>query len=459
MKLARDESGYYFFDHNGIRVVLFLSEDLFPEDSSLEKLRYIADTFPIHQRIVGLPDLHFKIKNFVPSGMTIPVKNGFSPLLLGPNNDGMGSLRFSVSGGKLSKAEIRTIFTTLKNRISMFRRREDVVDQDVLDNILQHGIRDQLTEWGFQPEEAKKFEDCGCAEDINDIANIYGAFPKNRPPSLPDFVPAHELAERGKKCLGVLDGTSHFVELYEMDRVLREETGKHLDIQEGEYYFLIHAGAGDVCLISHREYLDQEQRLFKRSESLAEQGWTAFAATANFGFANRLYIYKQIRETLVECVPGLEQVEIFSDVPHDYLELGTDDIFIHRKGAIKLQPAASFEVDHPWHQTGMPYVFPSSAGGDAYILTNKEGNELSFQTMSHGAGRMLPKDVAIEKYADEEFATELENNIDLFRYNMDQIEGQHPKAFKDMKTIMKLIQQFRLAWPVARLKPLASLKA
>ena len=106
MKLKEMPQGHFSARVNDTDIVLYLTDDLLPSDDSLQKLEYMAETFDIDKRIIGLPDLHFKDKNFVPSGMTIPLRGYFSPLLLGPNNDGMGALQFRIPGDGLSDVTI-----------------------------------------------------------------------------------------------------------------------------------------------------------------------------------------------------------------------------------------------------------------------------------------------------------------------------------------------------------------
>ena len=245
LDIQRDALGYFYFTEEATRVILYLSEELFPDDDSVDKLKYICKTFPVDGRIIGLPDLHFKIKNFVPSGMTIPLRDRFSPKLLGPNNDGMGAIRFSTSR-PLTESEITAVFGHLKQRIVMFRRSESVVSEDVLEDIFLNGITGLIDRWGFQESDLPAFEDGGCSMRFDLIDQVRSAFPVERSPSLPDFVPGHDLFERGARCLGVLDGTSHFIELFRHEESINGESEQVLDIKPGEYFFLIHAGSGDV---------------------------------------------------------------------------------------------------------------------------------------------------------------------------------------------------------------------
>lgn len=460
MKLYKTTEGYFKSTVNKTDILLYLNEQLLPSDDSLEKLQYIAKNFDIHKRIIGLPDLHFKIKNFVPSGMTIPVKNYFSPMLLGPNNDGMGSLRFRIKGSKISSKNLDKIFTKLKSKISMFRRQKDIINNDILDNIFRNGITDMITEWGFKKSDLIKFENNGCNKTFSSDLKIDSFFSNKRPKNLPDFVPGHDIYERGRKCIGVLDGTSHFIELFKVENFVDQNKSDVLNIKGNDYFFLIHAGAGDICLLSHRSYLNANDNKYYLNSEQGNSAFNSFLVSANYGHANRLYIYKVLKEVLEESISGLEEVEIFSDVPHDYLEYEeSNNLFIHRKGAAKIFPSSYYPDDHDWNKTGTPYLFPSCVGGDAYIISNKKGNKNTFYTVSHGAGRLIKKDQAIDRYKNSSLEETMKYKIKLFRYGVDQIEGQNPLAFKDMDTILKNFKNFNLADSIVKLKPIASLKA
>jgi len=235
---------------------------------------------------------------------------------------------------------------------------------------------------------------------------------------------------------------------------------QELDVRETDFFFLIHAGAGDVTILSHRSYLNRNENKYQIDDLVGLSAYNSFAVAGNFGHANRLYIYRVLKEVIADCIPETEKLEIFSDVPHDYLEYHeSEDLFVHRKGASKLFPGSHYPEGHTWHKTGTPYLFPSCVGGDAYIIINEAGNSEALNTVSHGAGRLIRKDRAIDLYRDHSLDDAMKHRIKLFRYGVDDIEGQNPLAFKDIDIIMKTFESFNLARPVTKLKPLASLKA
>jgi len=459
MNLIKTNEGCFSSCVNDTSIILYLSEDLLPDDDSLEKLSSIAREFNVHKQIISLPDLHFKVKNFVPSGMTIPLNGEFSPKLLGPNNDGMGALKLRIRGSELNNSDIQKIFTALRENIVLFRRDVDIIDKSLLKTIFMSGVHGIIEELGFKKTDLDKFEDKGCTKKFTNFIEVENAFPDERSQLLPEFVPNHDIFDRGKKCIGTLDGTSHFIELFKVNQTINKEYNEYLDIDCRDYFFLVHAGSGDIGIISHRAYLNKNSNKYNLKEKLGINAFNALAVAGNYGYANRLYIYKIIKEVVTDILSEIESVEIFSDVPHDYLERSSNNIFIHRKGAVKLSPANCFSTENRWSKTGTPYIFPSCVGGDAYIVSNSAGNQASYYTTSHGAGRLLRKDKAINKYKKINIADTMKNKIMLFRYGVDQIEGQNPLAFKDVDKMLKIFQDFNLAYPVTKLQPLASLKA
>ena len=63
-----------------------------------------------------MPDLNFKSKNFIPSGVSVPLKKSISPILLTPNNDSIGSLHFKLKK-KLEKNKLKKIINSLKKKL------------------------------------------------------------------------------------------------------------------------------------------------------------------------------------------------------------------------------------------------------------------------------------------------------------------------------------------------------
>ena len=64
--------------YKNIKTIFYLEKRIFPENFNFKKFKLIIDKYKIYKKIICLPDLDFKVKNFVPSGVVIPTKNYFS---------------------------------------------------------------------------------------------------------------------------------------------------------------------------------------------------------------------------------------------------------------------------------------------------------------------------------------------------------------------------------------------
>lgn len=113
------------------------------------------------------------------------------------------------------------------------------------------------------------------------------------------------------------------------------------------------------------------------------------------------------------------------------------NVIIHRKGAV--------------HAKGLVTI-PGSMGTASYIgegLQNKE----SFETCSHGAGRVLGRKAANKIITREQAEASMEGVVFGIR---DGDFDEMPAAYKDIDAVM--LAQEELVKPVYRLRPLAVVK-
>ena len=85
-------------------------------------------------------------------------------------------------------------------------------------------------------------------------------------------------------------------------------------------FFLIHAGSGDIGRIFHQYVLEKNVNNVNPHSKLGKLIKNFYLAASNYGFVNRLYIYKKIKKAISSNMQNLK-VNIFSDLPHDYLDI------------------------------------------------------------------------------------------------------------------------------------------
>ena len=465
------KKGFYHIPAKGemrVPVELFARKHLIPDERSLDKLVDIASVPAVMDRIVVLPDIHFKIKNFVPSGMAIGLERSVSPVLLGPPNDAMLLAKTNLRVEDLDGKKLDEFFDGLKRRIVMFRRTEPIIDEEALWPLLQSGVSSVFEDWGFSNRDLMAFEYGGnlfSGMKPPSRADLLAAYPaeNERPLALPDFVPGHDLVTAGTHGLGVLDGGSHFVELNVVQDLMDSEAAAKLGLEPGQVCIALHTGSADVGLIAHKHYLPDEEEIETHLEGseAATRFVHAYYAAGNFAFANRLYILARMRELLQEICPGEVSLNVVSDVSHDMLDHvdGRDGLYLHRKGAVRALPASSHPPGHPFEGVGSPFYFPAAVGEFSYVMSNPDGNEAAFNMCSHGAGRRINKDQAVEAYDEESVVRHIEERkVRLYRYGVTEFAGQSPASYKNMDEVMDVLQSCHLAQPIVRLRPLATLK-
>ena len=126
---------------------------------------------------------------------------------------------------------------------------------------------------------------------------------------------------------------------------------------------------------------------------------------------------------------------------------------------VKILPKSRFSLKNSWSKTGTPYILPSHPGGDAYLMINKKGNNLSSFSLNHGMGRVLSKEEAAKKIKNFKIKSFKNKTFQIFRYYKDNIKTQSPKSFKNEKIILKSIKDNKLAENIAVFESLATLKA
>jgi len=67
-------------------------------------------------------------------------------------------------------------------------------------------------------------------------------------------------------------------------------------------------------------------------------------------------------------------------------------VWVHRKGATRAFGPGRKEVPKTYRDIGQPIIIPGSMGTASYVLVGtKEGEEISFASTAHGAGRTMSR--------------------------------------------------------------------
>jgi tRNA-splicing ligase RtcB len=251
-----------------------------------------------------------------------------------------------------------------------------------------------------------------------------------------------ENRDRAWKQLGTSGSGNHFVEFGLLTLTARDE---ELGIDAGEYVALMsHSGSrgtgASVCetysniarsgLPQCYEDVGRLAWLDMKSEA-GQEYWAAMTLMGDYAAANHDVIHRLVSQIVGGQI--LAEVENHHNYAWKEVHQGRE-LIVHRKGAT---PADS----------GVLGVIPGSMADPAFIVRGK-GNPASFNSAAHGAGRLMGRTSAREKYSWRAVQRDLEvKGIHVLSAGADEV----PYAYKNILDVME--QQQDLVEIVARFDP------
>lgn len=249
---------------------------------------------------------------------------------------------------------------------------------------------------------------------------------------------------RGRYQLGTLGGGNHFVEI---------QKGS-----DGFIWIMVHSGSRNIgyTVANHYHKLAVEETkkrgddvpkdlsYFKRGTENYDNYFREMNYCIEFALQNRKLMMERSKDAFSEVFPDVE-FSNFINKPHNFAawenHFGTD-VIVHRKGATRAEKG----------EWGM---IPGSQGTKSYLVIGK-GNPKSFNSCSHGAGRVMSRSRArkILNLKDEVAAMKEKGILHAIRHKKDLDEA--PGSYKDIKEVMNL--QKDLIDIQIELSPLAVMK-
>ena len=302
------------------------------------------------------------------------------------------------------------------------------IPRDVLTKQIMRGIRQRIP-LGF--DHHKDLQDESLLPQGHDIDKL-------------PIVRVQQIAARHQ--VGTLGGGNHFIEL-QKDK-------------DDNLWIMLHSGSRNLGnkVAGHydkaaREINAQNFSVVKPEWQLAfiwgktplfGAYWNEMKYCVDFALCNRSVMMSRIQEVLSDALPGIT-FEPMINIAHNYVAIENhfgENVFVHRKGAVRAR-------------LGEVGIIPGSQGTKSYIVEGL-GNPDSFESSSHGAGRVMSRSAAIHDLSLEEETARLDalGIIHALRYQKDLEEA--PSAYKNIDEVMA--NQTDLVKIVTELSPIAVVK-
>jgi tRNA-splicing ligase RtcB len=253
--------------------------------------------------------------------------------------------------------------------------------------------------------------------------------------------------ESARTQLGTLGGGNHFIEI-------QEGSDKHI-------WIMVHSGSRNIGLKVAEHYNKLAKQLNEKWNSEVEKSKNLAYLPVNtqeaqdyfiemqycidFAYANRKLMMVNIMSVFNDCLEnGCREIQ-FINIAHNYARWENHfhtDVIVHRKGATSARKG----------ETG---IIPGSQGTRSYIVRGK-GNPESFESCSHGAGRIMGRKQAQKTLDLKEEIAKLDKSgiIHAIRHQKDLDEA--PGAYKNIDQVME--NQQDLVETLVTLAPLAVIK-
>jgi tRNA-splicing ligase RtcB len=289
--------------------------------------------------------------------------------------------------------------------------------------------------------------------------------------------------ERGRPQLGTMGSGNHFVELDRVDALGDEELAKAFGLTPDQIVVLIHCGSRGLGHQVATDYIrtmmsamprygvnvpDRELACAPFSSPEGTDYFQAMAAAANFAWVNRQMITWQIRQAWNQVLgESPERLTILYDVAHNIAKIEdhevngrTKKLIVHRKGATRAFAPGDPELIGAYRATGQPVIIPGSMGTASYVLAGTQAAmRESFGSSCHGAGRRMSRTAAKKRVHGRALREELQDKGIVVRAgSLSGLAEEAPFAYKDVHSVVEVVEAAGIAKIVARLVPVAVVK-
>ena len=450
---------------------VFLSEEMIESvlgDKSLEQLVNVSTLPGIKKSAFAMPDIHQGYGFPIGGLAATAVHEGgvISPGGIGYDiNCGVRLLVTSMTASEI-KPYLENLATALYHNVPSGVGRGGKVNlsKGELDHILGHGAAYAVKMGYGNGADLEYCEEHGCMANAD-----------------PALISDHA-KKRALDQLGTLGSGNHFLEIQKVEEIFDEKTAAVFGLAHDCVTVMIHCGSRGLGHQTCTDYVklmmgklgrwgitlpDRELACAPFASPEGQEYFSAMAAAANFGWANRHVIAHNVREAFKTVIGSNVILNTVYDVSHNIgklekheIEGSLMDLLVHRKGATRAFGPGRPENPSKYQSVGQPVLIPGTMGTSSYVLVGcLSGMEKAFGTSCHGAGRCMSRIKAKGMVRGSELRDTLESQGIIIRCDSNAgLAEEAPIAYKDVDNVVNVVSGAGIARKVARCKPLAVIK-
>ncbi len=436
------------------------------EDNSLEQLVNVSTLPGIVEAAMVMPDVH--------QGYGFPI-GGIAATAHPHGAISPGGIGYDINCGvRLLTANIS--FEEIKHKQKdlarqLYKEVPSGVGQSgplKLSNREMQGVLSEGAAWMVKNGKGRKRD----LQHIESQGNFPGADPRKV---------SAKAVKRGRDQLGTIGGGNHFAEVDRIDKIFHPDIARQYNLHPDQVVVLIHTGSRGLGHQTATEYIRRFLKAQgKFNQQLPDRGlacvplssregqdyYGAMGAAANYAWANRQVVTWEMRKAFQKVFDSTVKLDVLYDVAHNIAKIEShrvkndlQKVIVHRKGATRSFGPGT--VDSPlFKNTGQPVLIPGSMGTCNYILAGKDAStELSFGSSCHGAGRLMSRTAAHKKTKRRDLVGELKKEGILVHAGSRRgITEEAPLAYKDVHTVVDVVEELGIVDKVASFKPLVVIK-
>ncbi len=187
------------------------------------------------------------------------------------------------------------------------------------------------------------------------------------------------------------------------------------------------------------------------------------AAAANYAWFNRQVITHLAWGVFRAVLDEDAELRLAYDVAHNVAKMeehGGETLCVHRKGATRAFGPSHPETPAAYRDIGQPVFIPGSMGGGSWVLVGTDvSSDRSFGSACHGAGRRMSRGEARRTSHGAAAKKELDERGIVVRCpSMKELAEEAPYAYKDVDSVVDVVERAALARRVARMAPMGVVK-